>query len=111
MLTCFVLALFFALAICALYIFYKVAEGYLIDKYCKYGTWSIDDDAGMWVVYIFNGQEIEEQVLVRGFKPVFTHFPETGEIVFETVEGKKIRVHTDQWALIDVPEEDEQYDD
>ena len=106
----FILALKFALVICVLYILYKVAEGYLVDKQRKNVTWGVVEEPGTWVLYIFNGRETKEQVLVSGFKPVFTHFPETGEIVFKDVRGCQYRVHTHQWILVDVPEEGDAYD-
>lgn len=106
----FILALKFALVICALYILYKVAEGYLVDKQRKNDTWGIIEEPGTWVLYIFNGREFKEQVLVSGFKPVFRYILETGEIVFKDVRGYQYRVYTDQWALIDVPEEGDAYD-
>ena len=101
----FILALIFTLAICTLYILYKVAEAYLLEKKRKNNTWRLNESSGTWVFYIFNGREMKEQVLISGFKPVFTHFPETGEIVFKDVRGYQYRVHTDQWVLIDVPDD------
>ena len=106
----FILALIFTLAICALYILYKVAEAYLADKQRKNATWGSYEPSGTWVFYIFNGREMKEQLHISGFKPVFTHFPETGEIVFKDVRGYQYRVHTDEWALIDVPGEGDAYD-
>lgn len=94
-----------ALLIAALYVAVKVAEAYVKDKERFSQQYFISNSPGTWIEYLFNGREIKEQVLVRGFKPVFAYFPETGEIVFENVNGLQFHVHTDVWELITVPEE------
>ena len=106
----FILALKFALAICVLYILYKVGITYIISNNRYYMCPGENFEPGTWVMFAFRGQEIFVKVPIRDFKPVFTHLPETGEIVFEDVYGCKYRVHTHQWILVDVPEEGDAYD-
>ena len=106
----FILALIFTLAICALYIFYKVGMTYIASNNRYYMCPSDNFDPGTWVIFAFRGQEIFVKVLIRDFKPVFTHLPETGEIVFEDVYGCMYRIHTHQWILVDVFEEDDEND-